>query len=79
MVKYFSKDKIEATFTYILNNLPRKHQTIMKQIRIGYENKQYALINLAMMSVIDDILSSVLVNVGANTKSGILRPIVVFL
>lgn len=79
MIKYFSKDKTDATFTYILDNLPRKHRTIMKQIRTGYENKQYALINLAMMSVIDDILSSVLVNAGANTNSGILQPIVLFL
>jgi len=79
MVRHFSNEKIKSVFEYILEYIPKKHKTLVKQIQQGYDNKQYALINLGMMSIIDDLIARLLVNKGKNTNSGIMKPVVDYL
>lgn len=76
MLEYFSKHKVEGLFLYLEKNIPRKHKTLLKQIKKGYDDKLYALINLAMVSIIDDLIAPLLVNEGRTTNYGIMRPVV---
>ncbi len=79
MVKYFTIERVEATFQYIYEKIPRKHIALVKQIQKGYGTKQYALINLALVAIIDDLISGLLQNKDQNTNAGIMRPVIDYL
>lgn len=79
MLKYFNDIKVEDTFAYIIERVPRKHRALIKQIQQGYFNKQYALINLAIISIIDDLISRIMINEDKNTNAGALKPLAEYL
>ena len=76
MLKYFNKEKIEKLFEYILIRLNRKHKTIAKQIKNAYFLKDYALANVALLSIIDELCSQFLMDKGCLKRQDILLPII---
>jgi hypothetical protein len=76
MLKYFDKDKLEKMFNEILSRIPYKHKTILKQIRNSFYQKNYALANTGILSVIDELCSQFLSNKGCVKRKDILLPIV---
>ncbi len=75
MVSFFNKQKMENILCDIECQLPRKQKTIFKQIENSYKNRDYAIINLALCSIIDNLLSVLLKNKGCTKRIGILTPI----
>ncbi len=73
---YFTNQRLIDMFSDIENALPRKHKVLFKQIENSYKNKDYAIINNAVTSIIDNLLSVVLINKGCTTRKGILQPII---
>lgn len=78
IASFFTEERMENLCDYVLSSLPRKHRIVWRQITDAYEREQYALINNATISIIDNILGTVLVNKGLSSRKGILRPIVDF-
>ena len=78
MLSFFSKKRVNQMCKYTLPLLPRKHKTIYQQIIEAYNLRQYALINNAIFSIIDNLLSVVLKDKGKTTRKGILQPIIEF-
>ena len=78
MLSFFSKGRIDNLFSYTLNLLPRKHKIIYSQIRIAYYEEQYALINNAIFSIIDNLLGVTLIDKGKTKRNYILKPIIEF-
>lgn len=76
MKKYFNKQKIESLFSDIKLKLNRKHVTIFKQIEQSFYNKQYSLINNAIISIIDDELSYYTVDKGETKRKDVFKPII---
>ena len=76
MQSFFSRERINDMFSYTLGNLPRKHQKIFSQIMVSYRQKHYALINNALLSILDNTLSEVLKDKGCVTRKGLLLPII---
>ena len=78
MLSFFSKERIEDMFAYTLECLPRKHKIIYSQIKTAYNEKQYALINNAILSIIDNLLGGILKDKGNTKRKYILNPIIEF-
>lgn len=78
LVAFFSKERMNNMLNDICILLPRKHKGIFKQIKEAYKNRYYALINNAIISIIDNLLSDMLKNKGCVARKGILEPIVDF-
>lgn len=76
MRKYFNKDKLESLFAAIKTKINRKHFIIFKQIEQGFYNKEYALINNAIISIIDDELSYYNYKKSDTKRIDILYPII---
>lgn len=76
MLKYFTKVKVESLFLDIMSRLNRKHKTIMKQIKEAYFSKNYALANVGILSVIDELCSQFLLDRGCVKRQNILLPII---
>lgn len=76
ILSFFSKDRVQKMLSYIYDNLPRKHKVIFKQIEEAYGNKHYAIVNNAVFSIIDNILSTVLKDKGCTSRKGLLLPII---
>ncbi len=76
MVSFFTQSRMEEMFRYIEETIPRKHRTLIKQIHWAYKNKHYALINNAVMSVIDNLFIDLLKNPSCVTRNGILHPVI---
>lgn len=57
MKKYFTTIKLQQLFNDITSKISRKRVTIFKQIEQAFYNRQYSLINNAIISIIDDELS----------------------
>lgn len=76
MIFFFPKKRVNQMCEHTLSLLSRKHKKIFSQIMEAYNHKQYALINNAIFSIIDNLLSVVLKNKGRTTRKGILKPII---
>lgn len=76
MLKYFSKEKIINLERYILKNIPRKHQTMFKQIINSFHNKNYAIANLGITAIIDDLCTYFLEDKGCNSREDLFLPII---
>lgn len=76
MMSFFSKKRVNQMCEYALSHLTRKHKKMFLQIMEAYNQRQYALINNAIFSIIDNLLSVVLKNKGKTTRKGILQPII---
>lgn len=72
---FFASEKMENMFDFIHNNVTRKHKTIFRQIETAYNSKQFALVNNAAISVLDNMLSNVLQDKGCVRRCGIMDPI----
>lgn len=57
MLKYFDKAKLEKLFNELLFKIPYRHKTILKQIKNSFYQKDYALANTGILSVIDELCS----------------------
>ena len=55
--RYFSSKKMNQLFLKLEASIPRKHKIMLKQIKIAFESKSFALANDGLMSIIDDQLS----------------------
>ena len=76
MMKYFTKEKANQMIADISNNLPKKHKVVFKQAINSYNNRDFAIANMAFYSIIEDLLSIYVPNKGNNTRDTILNPIV---
>lgn len=76
MLRYFDKTKLEKMFDELLSRIPYKHKTIFKQIRNSFYQKDYALANTGILSVIDELCSQFLLDKGCLKRKDILLPIV---
>ncbi len=76
MIKYFTNQKLQHLFNDIKLKISRKHITIFKQIEQAFYNKQYSLINNAIISIIDDELSYYNYNKKETKRKDILYPII---
>lgn len=76
MLKVYSNEKIYFMIDKILALIPSHHKVIMKQIKSIVPTKNYALINNALLSIIDNCLSIYLYDKGCNTRTNILKPII---
>ena len=76
MRKYFNKQKIENLFEDIKLKTNKKHIIIFRQIEQSFYNKQYSLINNAIISIIDDELSYYTFDKGETKRKDIFMPII---
>lgn len=76
MLKYFDKAKLEKLFDELLSRIPYRHKTILKQIRNSFYQKDYALANTGILSVIDELCSQFLLDKGCLKRKDIFLPIV---
>lgn len=78
MISFFSKERIDDMMEDIYISLPRKHKMLFRQIRDAVNNKQYALANNGIISIIDNMPIMLLKNKGKSRRKGILEPIIDF-
>lgn len=78
MLSFFTKEKIKNMIEKIKILLPEKQKMLFGQIIMAYDNKLYAIGNIAIMSIIDNELAIVLHNKGNVHRKGILEPVVNF-
>lgn len=76
MKKYFTTTKINELFISIENNLPKKHQTMFKQVKKAFLDKSYSLAIVGIMSIIDELCSYFLIDKGCNGRQNLFEPII---
>lgn len=76
MLNIFDENKICDMLELSRKNVAKHHKVLIEQVEIGIKNKQYALVNNAIMSVIDNSLSVYLCDKGTTTRKGIMQPII---
>ena len=76
MKKYFTKQKLKNLFNDIKLKLQKKHIIIFRQIEQSFYNRQYALINNSIISIIDDELSYYNYDKKETKRKNILCPII---
>lgn len=75
MSEYFSDDKIENIFADIQNKISENHRVVFEQIIEAFKLEYYALINNAIISIIDDELSFYIKDKRVTTRNGLFEPI----
>ena len=76
MVKYFNKKKIEKLSDEILLMIPSKHKVMFRQIINAFYNKNYALGNLGITAIIDDLCTFFLNDKSCTKRQNLLLPII---
>ena len=76
MRHYFDRPMMLDMLEEISASIPKKEKTIFDQICKSYWDKEYALINGAIISLIDERLSIFLRNQGSIPRINILKPII---
>lgn len=76
MKKYFTKQKLQYLFNDIKLKIQKKHIIIFRQIEQSFYNRQYSLINNAIISIIDDELSYYTVNKSETKRKDIFLPLI---
>jgi len=76
MVSYFADGKDTELMRSVAKQLPSNQKILFSQVCNSYNNKDYAIANNAIMSILDNLLSKYVANKGNTTRYGIFRPIV---
>ena len=76
MLKYFDRKKINKLCNEISLRVSRKHKMMFKQIKASFDSKNYALANVGMLSIIDELCSKFLYNKGKSRRIGIFLPLI---
>ena len=76
MKKHFTKDVVVSLSKDTLGMMPKKHKTIYKQAIAAYFNKSYALCNMGLIGIIDDLTSFFIFNKGLSARKGLFKPVV---
>ena len=76
MEQYFNNEKLNDLFKDIENNIEKKHKIIFSQIKQSFYIEHYALINNAIISIIDDELSYYTYDKGETKRKDIFYPII---
>lgn len=77
MRKYFNKEKVSELTNDIRSMLAKKEQKdFFNQIIFSYNNKQYAIANVGLTSIIDNALSFYLHKKTENKRQNIFEPII---
>lgn len=76
LLKYFNKKRTENLFIDIEKMLPnQKSRTIFRQITNTYNNKDYILSNMGIISMIDDLFTFFLINKGCTYRNNLFKTI----
>lgn len=76
MLKYFNRRKIDKLCNEISIRISRKHRMMFKQIKASFDSKNYALANVGMLSIIDELCSKFLYNKGKSRRIDIFLPLI---
>lgn len=76
MLKYFSKDKILRLEKAISETLPCKHKGMFKQIMNSFYTKSYAIANLGITAILDDLCTYFLEDKGRCSRKNLFLPII---
>lgn len=77
LLKYFDNKKVEELCFDISNMLSNNMQrSLFKQIINAYKNKDYALANIGIVSIIDDSLSYFIYDKGCTSRINVFQPII---
>lgn len=76
MLKYFDRRKIDKLCNEISLRVSRKHRMMFKQIKASFDSKNYALANVGMLSIIDELCSKFLYNKGKSRRIDIFLPLI---
>lgn len=76
MLKYFDRRKINKLCNEISLRVSRKHRMMFKQIKASFDSKNYALANVGMLSIIDELCSKFLYNKGKSRRIDIFLPLI---
>lgn len=77
ILKYFNKSKINFLLKDNMNMLNRKQdKKLFEQIILAYNNKSYALANIGLISMIDNLLSYYLIDKGCVSRLNLFEPII---
>lgn len=76
MLKYFDRRKTEKICNEISIRVSRKHRMMFKQIKASFDSKNYALANVGMLSIIDELCSKFLYNKGKSRRINIFLPLI---
>ncbi len=76
MKRYFNKQRMQNLFYDIKLKINRKHIIIFRQIEQSFYNRQYSLINNAIISIIDDELAYYIADKKQTKRTDIFLPII---
>ncbi|MBQ6782427.1 MAG: hypothetical protein IJP63_00290 [Acholeplasmatales bacterium] len=76
MINHFTNELLLMLKKDTLNILPEKHKLLYSQTFDSFFNENYALCNLGLISIVDDLTSFYLENKGCTKRNGLLQPIV---
>lgn len=75
MLKLFTDEKITKIIIEAKKKVAKHHKILLSQVENGISNRNYALVNNALMSIIDNSLSVYLEDKGCVTRKNIFKPI----
>ena len=76
MLELFTEEKICRMICVSKNHIAKHHKVLLNQVAKGIKNKSYALVNNALMSIIDNSLSVYIVDKGCVARKNIFKPII---
>lgn len=76
MLELFTDEKIAHMICVAKNKVTKHHKVLLNQVEKGFENKCYALVNNALISVIDNSLSVYIEDKGCVARKNIFKPII---
>lgn len=76
MLKYFNKKTVEKLCNDISGMMDPKQKSFFKQVLSAYNNKLYALSNLGLITLIDNLLTYYLLDKGCTSRQNIFEPII---
>lgn len=76
MLRYFNREKTEKLCNEISLRVSRKHKMMFKQIKASFDSKNYALANVGMLSIIDELCSKFLYNKGKSRRIDMFLPLI---
>lgn len=76
MAKYFKSEKVMDLCIVIKQTLPRKHYRIFNQIVSNVTLKNYAISNVGVLAIIDDLCTFFIIDKQINARQNLLLPII---
>ncbi len=74
--KYFSNEKLDELFKDINPYISPKHRVLFKQIEYAFYDKKYALANIGILAIIDEMCTYYLINKGCTSRVNLFEPII---